>query len=174
MMSEAEEFGARVRREILFAFGEDKEGWFADRIGVSRNQLSRMLNGKIGVRPEPETIKKIADGLGRNPWEVMAWAVAEILGPLPGADPDEERHPLQDVFTILEADPDVGATLIEIRRTQTTHMYREAIENLADAWRMNGHLMVKTWKAVWQARLTQDQEFHALAESGKEVPRPIS
>ena len=74
----AEAFSARLREEIRARFGANREGWFADRIGMGRTHLSRVLNNP-NYRPEMETVRRYADGLGIDPAEVARWIPGYIL-----------------------------------------------------------------------------------------------
>jgi transcriptional regulator with XRE-family HTH domain len=144
-----EHFGTRVRRAIAARYGPEKEGWFADQIGMSRNQLSRALNGRVGVRPHPETILKIANGLGRSPWEVLAWSVEDVFGPRGEDDPTlpGEDAVFRDVAAMLKevADDTAIDELRRMRAEAPRESYLAAVRILVSALASNVNMGVQMY-----------------------------
>ena len=66
----------------------------AERAGVSQSKMTRYLDGK--QKPNIETIERLAEGLGMQPWE--------LLQP-PGAahTPDPALAPISDIVKLLQA-----------------------------------------------------------------------
>ena len=94
----AESFSARLRAEIAARYGPQREGWFADQIGMSRTHLSRVLNNP-NYRPELETVRRYADGLGVDAAEVARW-IPGYIGATPEGEAGEPlRTPVPAAFT---------------------------------------------------------------------------
>jgi transcriptional regulator with XRE-family HTH domain len=71
------EFGTKLRWAIRARFGPNQEREFARTIGMDPTQLSRTLNGKVGKRPEIETLQRYADGLGLPLRTLIDWTLPE-------------------------------------------------------------------------------------------------
>jgi transcriptional regulator with XRE-family HTH domain len=72
-MDEREAFGEKLREAIRMRLGPNMEREFARRIKMDPTQLSRTLNGKVGKRPELETLQRFADGLGLPLRTLVDW-----------------------------------------------------------------------------------------------------
>jgi len=141
------EFGARLRRAIREHYGPNQEREFARQIGMDPTQLSRTLNGKVGKRPEMETLKRYADGLGLSFPEVLGWTLPEVehVEPAPlrvvvvhGPDGDLEV-PIDEVVAYVEAFPDQRQRdrLARWRENYSTPTYQRLCARLYVAWHSN-------------------------------------
>lgn len=100
-------FSVRLRRAIADRLGPAHEGQFADRIGMNRTQLSKNLKN-LSYRPEPETIRRYADGLGLDAVEVASWIPGYILPESEGAEtialaPRNDEDGLAEALAKIEA-----------------------------------------------------------------------
>lgn len=114
---------------------------------LRQNYISQVIRGEISV-PLGRKAELLREHLNisREEWYRAAKMIEE--------EADEERlpSPLDEVIAILEADPEVGPQIAEIKRTQTPRVYREAVEALAEAWRANAKMMFRTFRAGQEAR----------------------
>lgn len=119
--------------------------------GVAQTTISGLETGAI-TRTSDANMAKLARAYGAR--RSTIYAKAGLIEPLDDVDSDETSSPspLDEVIAILEADPEVGPQLAEIKQTQTPRVYREAVEALADAWRANAKMMLRTFRAGQEAR----------------------
>jgi transcriptional regulator with XRE-family HTH domain len=132
--------------------------------GIDTSYLNRIAQGKV-ERPEPETLRKLAQAL---PWSLDELArAAERLpaevaqnGPPDGYDSGREPSLLRDAVARLEADPDeeLQEFLKEVRRVETSEGYRQIVEYLAGAWKGN----VRMFMLMWRRRRGEDGERRAI------------
>lgn len=93
------EFGTKLRWAIRARFGPNQEREFARTIGMDPTQLSRTLNGKVGKRPEIETLQRYADGLGLPLRTLIDWTLPEgARGDDGDAGKDGTGHEGGDIF----------------------------------------------------------------------------
>jgi transcriptional regulator with XRE-family HTH domain len=137
-------FGAKLRWAIRSRFGPNQEREFARTIGMDPTQLSRTLNGKVGKRPEIETLQRYADGLGLPLRTVLDWALpegarAEDPAPAPAALPPaileawrhlERKHPeLIPQLAARQGDPDFAGQIVDLS-TALGYVIQGWVDNL--------------------------------------------
>ena len=67
MVSEKNEYDVEKFRQYITALkGNETMGGFASKCGISREHLSRLMNGNAKKRPSMETLRKIADATGED------------------------------------------------------------------------------------------------------------
>jgi transcriptional regulator with XRE-family HTH domain len=121
MNTALEPFTARLRREIKAQRVSERQ--FALRIGWNPTYLSRVLNEE-DYRPEPESIAKIAGGLGIEPSEVESWVPKPYA---PGAEPggngvEPRRVTFEELLTFIAAQgPDEALQVARFRQLARTN-----------------------------------------------------
>lgn len=120
----------------------------AEITGLGQTYISRVERGEVEV-PQRATLEKFGAALGITlPDFYRAAGMLESADTQIAEGQAEARTAFDDLIEILEADPELGPQLAEIKRTQTPNVYRGAIAALAEAWKSNGKMMLWTWRAA--------------------------
>lgn len=153
-----ESFSARLRAEIAARYGPQREGWFADHIGMSRTHLSRVLNNP-NYRPELETVRRYADGLGLEAADVARWipgyiapageAGEPVTTPVPAIYTDafsEMAHMTDaEIIAYVEAKPGRyhRERMARQKARRTPASYAQFCRDIFRAWTANEDLALK-------------------------------
>lgn len=132
-MDDREAFGEKLREAIRMRLGPNMEREFARRIGMDPTQLSRTLNGKVGKRPELETLQRYANGLGLPLRTLVDW----LLPPEALDQPPSEDDPLWVMMERVRAHPDLMRQLRALEEASDPEAFDRTIAAVAEAWLAN-------------------------------------
>lgn len=122
-------------REQLARSGVRTQLALAERIEMDYGQLNKIFTGKT-QRPEMETIRKLAAGLGRPVAEVAIAAGYDV--PDGHTEEQAKEDELLGLLRQLERmRPDLAEQLARVRATATPPVYEAFRRNLARAWEAN-------------------------------------
>jgi transcriptional regulator with XRE-family HTH domain len=130
---------------------------FALAIEMEPTYLNRIIKGNV-QRPDPETLRKMADKLDRSYAELLE---AAGYPPIGGSDNGETRRPLapvepdaaldpERIVKFVESHPDASfrAELAEIRAEIADEDYVAMCVDTFRAWLSNGQLAVRTARRI--------------------------
>lgn len=105
----------------------------ARRTGISAATISQIETGHTwhGKQPPGDDIERLACGLGVS--------IEELTGRMAQSEADRgfDGRELREVVAYLESQPELLATLEQVRRENTPETYRRFVMSLARAWESN-------------------------------------